>query len=294
MNYRHAFHAGNFADVMKHALLARILVHLRGKETPFRVVDTHAGIGRYDLAGPQAERTLEWRAGIGRMEEPFGPEVEPLLAPYREVIGATRARYGETVYPGSPAIVRELLRPADRAVFVEKHPEDGAVLAERFNAVHNIKVMLMDGWIALRGLIPPKERRGLVLIDPPFEEPGELARAASRLRDAMRRWPTGIFAVWYPIKDMAEIESFVAAASGAQARDLLRLELLVDRPDGLRLAGSGLLVANPPWTLAGEAGLLLPALAERLARRDYGAFRCERLEREPPRETRGPHVPGGS
>ncbi len=277
MNYRHAFHAGNFADVMKHALLTRILVHLRQKETPFRAIDTHAGIGRYDLEGDEAGRTLEWHAGIRRLVEPFGPEVEALLAPYRDVVAGVRARYGETVYPGSPAIIRELLRPADRAVFVEQHPEDGALLTERFNEVHNAKVMRMDGWIALRGLIPPKERRGLVLIDPPYEEPGELARAASRLSDAVKRWPTGIVAFWYPIKDPREVESFVAEAAAATARDMLRLELLVDQPNGIRLAGCGLLVVNPPWHLAEEAGLLLPAFAERLARRDYGAFRCERL-----------------
>jgi 23S rRNA (adenine2030-N6)-methyltransferase len=278
MNYRHAFHAGNFADVMKHALLTRILVHLRLKETPFRVVDTHAGIGRYDLAGEEAERTLEWRAGIGRLDEPFGPDVEALLAPYREVLAAVRERYGATIYPGSPAIVRELLRPADRAVFVEKHPEDGAVLAERFNTVTNAKVMRIDGWMALRGLIPPKERRGLVLIDPPFEEPGELQRAAERLADALRRWPTGIFAFWYPIKSPAEVDAFVAEVARTSGRPLLRTELLVDPPDGVRLAGSGLLLVNPPWKLAEEAGLLLPAFAERLARRDYGAFRCDRLD----------------
>ena len=277
MNYRHAFHAGNFADVMKHAFLTRILVHLRLKETAFRVVDTHAGIGRYDLAAEEAERTLEWRAGIGRLADPLGPELEPLLAPYREVLASIRARYGETIYPGSPAIIREMLRPADRAVFVEMHPEDGALLTERFNTVPNAKVMRMDGWVALRGLIPPKERRGLVLIDPPFEEAGELQRAAARLRDAVRRWPTGIFAFWYPIKDTAEVEQFFTEISEAVARPMLRMELLVDVADGQRLAGSGLLVVNPPWRLAEEAGLLLPAFAERLARRDYGAFRCDRL-----------------
>ena len=277
MNYRHAFHAGNFADVMKHALLTRILWHLRQKETPFRAIDTHAGIGRYDLEGDEAGRTGEWHAGIGRLAEPFGPDVEALLAPYRDVVAGIRARYGETVYPGSPATIRELLRPADRAVFVEQHPEDGALLTERFNEVHNAKVMRMDGWIALRGLIPPKERRGLVLIDPPFEEPGELARAASRLSDAVKRWPTGIVAFWYPIKDPREVDAFVAEAVAGTTRDMLRLELLVDQPNGIRLAGCGLLVVNPPWRLAEEAGLLLPAFAERLARRDYGAFRCERL-----------------
>jgi 23S rRNA (adenine2030-N6)-methyltransferase len=280
MNYRHAFHAGNFADVMKHALLVRILCHLRLKPAPFRVIDTHAGIGRYELSGPEASRTLEWREGIGRLDVPFGPDVEELLAPFRELLSAVRARYGADIYPGSPAIARELLRREDRAVFVEKHPEDAALLAERFNTVANIKVLRLDGWVALGGLIPPKERRGLILIDPPYEAEDELSRAASRLRAAVAKWPTGIFALWYPIKNTAEIEAFLVELAGTLGRQALRLELHVDPPSPDRLAGSGLVVVNPPWRLEEEAGQLLPALAERLARRDYGAFRCEMLRGE--------------
>jgi 23S rRNA (adenine2030-N6)-methyltransferase len=278
LNYRHAFHAGNFADVMKHALLVRILVHLRRKETPFRVVDTHAGIGFYDLEADEAARTGEWQGGVARIEEPFAPDVEDLLRPYRAVLADVRTRRGASVYPGSPAIIREMLRRDDRAIFLEMHPEDGELLSERFNEVQNTKVMRLDGWVGLYGLIPPKERRGLLLIDPPYEEPDELARAVPRLARAVEKWPTGIFAFWYPIKDRRETDGFAAALARAIGREALRLELLVDDPaDRTRLNGSGLLVINPPWTLAEEGQRLLPALAERLARGRYGAYLCERM-----------------
>lgn len=278
MNYRHAFHAGNFADVMKHIILTLILQHLRRKETPFRVVDTHAGIGFYDLEGDEAVRTGEWQGGIGRLAEPFGAEVEAVIAPYRDVIAAVRARRGETVYPGSPAIIREMLRPSDRAIFLEKHPDDGLLLSERFNTVQTTKVLRQDGWVALPGLIPPKERRGLVLIDPPYEEVGELARAVARLQRAVAKWPTGIFALWYPIKDTRETNAFAAALGGAIEREVLRLELMIDDPrERSRLNGTGLVIANPPYLLKDQAELVLPALAERLTRDDYAAFLCEAL-----------------
>ena len=278
MNYRHAFHAGNFADVMKHALLVRILVHLRRKETPFRVVDTHAGIGFYDLEADEAARTGEWQAGVARIEEPFAPDVEDLLQPYRAVLADVRSRRGASVYPGSPAIIREMLRREDRAIFLEMHPEDGELLSERFNEVQNTKVMRLDGWVGLYGLIPPRERRGLVLIDPPYEEPDELARGVPRLARAVEKWPTGIFAFWYPIKDRRETDGFAAALRKSIGREALRLELLVDDPaDRTRLNGSGLLVINPPWTLAADAEAMLPAMAERLARGGYGAYLCESL-----------------
>ncbi|HEX8665990.1 MAG TPA: 23S rRNA (adenine(2030)-N(6))-methyltransferase RlmJ [Beijerinckiaceae bacterium] len=277
MNYRHAFHAGNFADVMKHVLLVRILAHMRRKETPFRAVDTHAGIGLYDLASDEAERTGEWRGGVGRLDEPFSPEVEDLIAPYRAVLAAVRARHGNA-YPGSPLVIRELLRPQDRAVFVELHPEDGAALARRFRRDPLAKVLRLDGWTALHALIPPKERRGVVLVDPPFEEPGELSRLARELAKAFRKWSTGIFLGWYPIKDPAAVEEPAANLAAAAPGKALRIELMIDSPaDPDRLNGCGLFVLNPPWTLQAEAEAILPALASRLARGSYGAFRCETL-----------------
>lgn len=278
MNYRHAFHAGNFADVMKHVLLTRILLHLARKPTPFRVIDTHAGIGLYDLAGEEAARTGEWRSGIGLMEKPFNPDVEALLAPWRAVLAAIRGRHGPSAYPGSPLVAREMLRPEDRAIFVEKHPEDHARLAARLGRAANAKALRLDGWLALGSFVPPKERRGLVLIDPPFEEAGEFSRCAGRLVRAQGRWPTGIYALWYPVKRAAEVEDLVGSLAAALAVPALRLELNVAPPDGTRLSGSGMIVVNPPWTLAGEAASLLAAWAGRFG--GGASFRCEEWARE--------------
>src|SRR3954452_20635014 len=276
MNYRHAFHAGNFADVMKHALLVRTLAYLQRKDAPMRVIDTHAGVGLYDLAGDEAGRTGEWHDGVGRLAEPFGPEVEALLSPYRQILAAVKARHGDMAYPGSPAIIRESLRRQDRGIFVELHPAVHGVLTERFNAVTNTKVMHLDGWTALHALVPPKEKRGLVLIDPPYEEPNELDRLASEILRALLKWPTGVFMAWYPVKAVEPIDAVAARLNRESPRPGLRLELYVDDPgDPPRLNGSGLFVLNPPWTLREEAELLLPALAERLSRRGYAAFRCE-------------------
>ncbi|MET0743610.1 MAG: 23S rRNA (adenine(2030)-N(6))-methyltransferase RlmJ [Microvirga sp.] len=276
MNYRHAFHAGNFADVMKHALLVRMLLYLQRKETPLRVIDTHAGIGLYDLAGARSQRTGEWADGIGRLDAPFSPEVEAVLEPYRGVIAAVRARHGADAYPGSPAILRELLRRQDRGVLVELHPEDGARLTKRYNAVANLKVLHLDGWTALQALIPPREKRGLVLIDPPYEELDELSRLGDELLAALRKWPGGVYAGWYPIKDPKPVDALFRRLRQDLARPGLRLELLVDDPrDPDRLNGCGLVVINPPWTLRQDAECLLPALAERLSRQGYGAYRVE-------------------
>lgn len=275
MNYRHAFHAGNHADVLKHAILTRILAHLLRKETPFRVVDTHAGIGLYDLRSEEAGRTGEWRGGIGRMGEPFGPEVEALLGPYRAVLAGVRARHGADAYPGSPLIVRETIRPGDRAIAVELHPADHAALARLLVTAPNVRALHLDGWTALGSLIPPRERRGLVLIDPPFEQPDELRRLPERLARAVRRWPTGTYQVWYPIKDLAEVAA-MAGEVAALVPGALRLELLVEPAGGPpRLRGSGLIVVNPPWTLRDEAAVLLPALAARLGVDGAGRARIE-------------------
>lgn len=278
MNYRHAFHAGNFADVIKHALLVLILSHLRRKETPFRVIDTHAGTGLYDLEAAAAERTGEWRDGVGRIEGPFPADVEALLAPYREILGKTRDRYGPAFYPGSPLIIRELLRPQDRAIVNEKHPSDGDLLAQCMSPERRVKVMRLDGWTALLALVPPPERRGLVVIDPPYEEPDELSKAAAHLGRAVQKWRTGIYALWYPVKAPGPVEAFAACLADRLAAPALRLELMVSAPsEGGGLAGSGMIVVNPPWTLAGHASLILPALAGRLARSGAGSYRIEQL-----------------
>jgi 23S rRNA (adenine2030-N6)-methyltransferase len=203
---------------VKHVLLVRMLVHLAGKEKGFRAVDTHAGLGLYDLGSGEAARTGEWRNGDRRFEAPFEPAVEALVQPFRRVLADIRRRHGPDAYPGSPAILRELLRPQDRGVLVELHPEDHAVLLARYNAVANLKALRLDGWTALHALIPPKEKRGLVLVDPPYEEGGELDRLAAELARAVRKWPTGIYAGWYPIKAQEPVDraapSWPAGSSG--------------------------------------------------------------------------------
>lgn len=281
MNYRHAFHAGGFADVMKHALVARIFAHLAKKDAPYRYVDTHAGIGLYDLAADEARRTGEAADGIERMAAPFAPEVEAVLEPWRTALAAVRARWGDTAYPGSPALARELLRRQDRGVFVELHPADAQALTERYNEVANLTVLRLDGWHALSAQIPPKEKRGLVLVDPPYEKPGELDRLASAFTAAVAKWPTGVYAGWYPIKDRREVDRALAPLAELP-RPGLRLELYVRDPKRVdRLVGSGLVVINPPWTLEAEARLLLPALAERLGREPGAEGVVTRIGAEP-------------
>ena len=280
MNYRHAFHAGNFADVLKHLVLTRVLVHLTAKDKPFRAIDTHAGLGLYDLDADEAGRTGEWRDGWGRLDIPFSPEVEALLAPYRSAVAAVRTRHGATAYPGSPSLIREFLRPGDKGVFVELHPVDAGTLAERFRSDSRTKVMHLDGWTALNALIPPPERRGLVLTDPPYEERNEIARLGEALLKATRKWPTGIYLGWYPIKDLATVDRMAETLASGLSRPALRIDLMIERPDASRLSGTGLIVINPPWRLHEEMKAILPSLADRLAHWTDGAFRCERVGTE--------------
>lgn len=267
MNYRHGFHAGNFADVLKHAVLMRVLAYLKQKEGAFRVVDTHAGAGLYDLAGEEAGRTYEARDGIARIDRsPLPGPAEELLAPWREALAAARATHGDSAYPGSPWLVRHALREQDRLVAAELHPQTFERLAGALARDRRCKALAIDGWHALRGNVPPPERRGLVLIDPPFENPDEFVTLAAELIAAHRKWPTGIYAIWYPEKDRHAVAVFVDALLGAGIGRLLRLSLDVDRPaEAGGLSASGMLLINPPWTLAQEMDVLLPALAGRLA-----------------------------
>ena len=279
MNYRHAYHAGNFADVVKHAVLCRVLLHLRGKPAAFRVLDTHAGAGVYDLAGPEASRSGEWHHGIARLQQAsVAAEVGALLAPYLDVVAAHNADGRLTSYPGSPALVRAWLRPQDRLVACELEPRAATALAHNLRG-RNVRVVAIDGWTALTAYVPPKERRGLVLIDPPFEQPGEFARLADRLAAAYRKWATGLYLLWYPLKDRRECENFARRLAGSGIGKILRAELTIeDRAD--RLAGAGLVLVNPPWMLERELALLLPALAAVLAPGGAGGSRLDWLTRE--------------
>ena len=282
MNYRHAFHAGNFADVLKHAVLARVLVHLAAKDTPFRVIDTHAGIGLYDLGSEEAERTQEWRGGIGRLlDAPLAADAAELLRPFLDVIDDVRALHGPLAYPGSPEIARRLSRRQDRITLVEKHPRDAEALGEAMAGDKRVKVIALDGWTALNAYVPPAEKRGLVLVDPPFEEVGELARLAAAAAKAWTKWTTGTYLLWYPVKDRREVAAFHETVRGGPMRKVLRIEMLVTGGGDPRLFnGSGLLVVNPPWTLERDMAVLLPALSARLRREAAAPFRCDWLTPE--------------
>jgi 23S rRNA (adenine2030-N6)-methyltransferase len=285
MNYRHAFHAGNFADVLKHAVLARILRHLCRKEAPWRFLDTHSGTGLYDLASDEALRTGEWRDGIGRIIS--GPPLDPVLADFLDPwLAAVRAANGGRdllVYPGSPTIAAAIARPQDRLVFVELHPLDADDLSARFAHDRRVTVAREDGWIAVRGRLPPPERRGLVLIDPPFERPGEFDRIVRAFADARRRFATGIVAAWYPIKDPDTVAVAKQALVSAGHPRLLAIEQWVRDPRGDGpLSGAGLVIANAPWRLAEDCEAALPALTERLSSGAGSGFRVERLSGDTP------------
>lgn len=278
MNYRHAFHAGNFADVLKHAVFSLVLDYLGRKETPYRVIDTHAGVGLYDLTADEAQRTGEWEGGIGLLSgAQLQPDIAALLRPYLGVVEEVRQDHGAEIYPGSPEIARRLTRAQDRLVLIEKHPVDAGLLADNIRRDARVKVVELDGWTALNAYVPPKERRGVVLVDPPFEEPGELARMARALASAWAKWRTGIYILWYPIKDRRDTDRFAADLAAGPAQRILRLELMLnDGSDVSRLNGTGLVVVNPPWTLADDAARLLPYLAGLLG--GWGAhWRCDWL-----------------
>ncbi len=280
MNYRHAFHAGNFADVVKHAVLTRLVLYLQAKDKAFRVIDTHAGRGSYDLSSPEAQRTGEWRGGIGRLLDAELPtDAAALLAPY---LDAVRPGSGEAWrYPGSPALVRSLLRRQDRLTAVELHPEDAETLADLFAGDFQTRVIRLDGWLALNSQLPPKEKRGLVLVDPPFEAEDEWERLVEGLRLAHRRWPGGLYALWYPIKNQEDVAGFHTMLRALGIPKMLDIVLTVRAasPEP-RLDGSGIVVVNPPFTLENELRIMLPALRNALAQEVGAGWSIEWLAGE--------------
>jgi 23S rRNA (adenine2030-N6)-methyltransferase len=264
MNYRHAFHAGNFADVLKHAILTRILVHLRDKPAPFRVIDLHAGAGLYDLASEASQRTGEWKNGVARLfAAELRPEAAALVAPYLAAVRAFNPGGVLRHYPGSPLIVGELLRANDRLIACELEPVAAAALAGRLDGIRQAKAVAIDGWVALNAYIPPSERRGLVLLDPSYEEAAEFPRLAAALVSAWRKWRTGIYMAWYPIKSRNGPDALVRTLARSGLEKALRLEIAIGPIDADGpLAGCGLVVINPPWRLAEEGQVMLGALME--------------------------------
>jgi 23S rRNA (adenine2030-N6)-methyltransferase len=283
MNYRHAFHAGNFADVIKHVVLVRILLHLQEKDAAFRVIDTHAGAGRYDLTSEEAARSGEWLTGIARiMQARFSQSALPLIAPYLDIVRAFNPQGAELkTYPGSPLIARALLRPQDRLTACEVERGARRALIEALRRDTQARVVDLDGWTALPAFVPPKERRGLVLIDPPYEQKDEFERLAEGFTAAFAKWPTGSYLLWYPAKSRRatdELAERVTQAAGAAKPPgkCLRVEFSVaPQTADAALTSAGLLVVNPPWTLATELKTLLPELEKPLGQGGAARFRLD-------------------
>lgn len=276
MNYRHIYHAGNFADVLKHAVLARLIRYMQKKDGAFRVLDTHAGIGLYDLSSEEAQKTGEWLDGIGKlMEADLGPQVSELLEPYLAAIRELNPEGGVRFYPGSPKLARLLFRPQDRLSAMELHPEDFARLHRLFEGDHHAQITELDGWLALGAHLPPKEKRGIVLVDPPFEEEDEYQRLAEGLEKAYRRFPGGTYCLWYPLKKGAPIKEFHERLQALDIPKMLCAELSVRSDRGITgLTGSGLVIVNPPFTLKDELHQLLPALKDHLAQDRFASHRA--------------------
>jgi 23S rRNA (adenine2030-N6)-methyltransferase len=281
MNYRHAYHAGNFADVLKHVALTAVLLHLKKKDTPFAVIDTHAGRGLYDLKSVEAAKTGEAEAGIRRILKDDAPP--GLLALYIDIVRG----FGGNSYPGSPLIAAKLLRPRDRLMAVEMHEEEYRVLAAELSAADQARVIWGDGYEELERLVPPRERRGVVLIDPPYEEPDEFATATRALVAAHRRFATGIFLFWYPAKERPAVAAAAGELITAGVKSLLRVELDTGAPPepvpqhgGTRLTATGLLVVNAPWGFSGQMKTVLSYLVRRLEQGPGARFMLERLAGE--------------
>jgi 23S rRNA (adenine2030-N6)-methyltransferase len=276
MNYQHAFHAGNFADMHKHVVLSRILDYLRQKPSAFRVIDTHAGSGRYDLFGPEADRAQEWRDGIGRV---FGAirtntyeqkvvqkdAAHALLAPYLDLIASLNPGGDLRFYPGSPLIALALMRRQDRLIACELEPRAAALLKAVLKSEARAKVLALDGWMALNANVPPKERRGVAIVDPPYEEKADFTRLSAVFAEAYRKWPTGIYVLWYPIKEREAPDALARRLRKLAIPKILRCEMMLGAPrTDAGLVGSGLIVVNPPHVLEREMRSVLPALANLL------------------------------
>jgi 23S rRNA (adenine2030-N6)-methyltransferase len=276
LSYRHLFHAGNFADVFKHALLARLLAFVSAKDKPYLYLDTHAGVGIYDLKHAWAQKAREYENGIARIWKSRDAPTE--LKPYLEAVRAVNPDGKLRFYPGSPSIAKRFTREHDRMVLVELNKTDHAELTAAFAHQRRVAVRLMDAYEALKAYLPPAERRGLVLIDSSFDRAREFHRLVTALKDAYARWPTGIYAVWYPMMEPAAMLDFARAIARSGLRKVLRLEMTVrERDESGIIPGCGMLVVNPPWRFDQESKPLIEWLCRKLALSGAGQARVDWL-----------------
>ena len=279
LSYRHAFHAGNFADVHKHTVLSLLVQGLLHKEAPLCYMETHAGIGRYDLNCAEAQKNAEHLQGIARLLQ--RDDVPADLQPYLDAVHAVNpgnAAASLRFYPGSPRIVHHLLRPQDRMLLTELHPADAQRLSQEFAADRQVLVQHLDGYQALKALLPPRERRGLVLMDPAFERRDETSHMIAALKTAMERWASGIYALWFPITNRAGLGDFYKRLEKTGIRKILVSELCIRPPlTARRLNGSAMAIVNPPWPLDEQLRQLAPWLCRALAIEGRGSQQVDWL-----------------
>ena len=276
LSYRHMFHVGNFADVFKHALLTRLLIALSGKDKPYFYLDTHAGIGRYDLMHDWAQKAREYENGIARLWN--AGDLPRELAPYMEAVRAANPHPTLRYYPGSPLISRSFMRENDRTVLVELNKVDCDELKSVMAGERHVSVQCIDAYQALKVSLPPTERRGLVLIDSSFDRSREFDRIVKALKEAHTRWATGVYAIWYPIMEAGPMRDFAQAVQRSGIRKVLRAELVVrERDETGIIPGCGMLVVNPPWRFDDETKTIVQYLAKKLAVSGKGAAKVDWL-----------------
>jgi 23S rRNA (adenine2030-N6)-methyltransferase len=275
LSYQHEYHAGNHADVLKHAVLALLIDALKRKPKPFRVIDSHAGAGVYDLTSREAQQHREFAAGIARVFDarPVPPELSSYVGAVEELNG------GDVLlrYPGSPMLARMLQRESDHLELFELHPQAFASLQTTFGRDRGVHLHHRDAFEGVPAVLPPPERRGLVLIDPAYERREEFDAVLEMLPALHRRWPTGIYAVWYPLLRKPEAQAFVRRLCAIDLPRLFRVELEVEPRDGFGLYGSGLVIANLPYGLDAPLKTIVPWLHRRLASRGAGGWQAEWL-----------------
>lgn len=274
LSYRHAFHAGNHADVLKHLTLFLVLRYFNQKDKPYWYIDTHSGAGLYDLSAPQAQKVGEYRAGIGRLRDAAALP-EPLVA-FLAYVQAVLPQ--PDTYCGSPWLAKHLLRESDRLRLFELHPADAALLKQNMAGDRRIVVHQADGYAGLTALLPPPTRRAVVLVDPPYEQKQDYARVVQALQAARKRFANGCYLLWYPCLSREESLNLPAALKKSGAENWLRAELHVHAPraDGFGMHGSGMWVVNPPYVLHDQLQAALPVLAERLAQDNGARYLLER------------------
>lgn len=277
LSYRHSFHAGNYADVLKHIVLVEILQHLAKKQKAFEYIDTHAGAGLYHLASVQAEKLREYRNGIGRLSVADWPE----LADYLSVIAAVNPDQGLTYYPGSPVIAQHFMRPQDRSWLYELHPQDAELLLQNMHKDRRVRVMHEDGLKGLLSLLPPVSRRGVVLVDPSYEIKSDYDAVVQTIVRAYAKFATGCYAIWYPVVERSRISRLETQFINSGIKNIQRFELGVTADSAQRgMTASGMIVINPPWQLMATMNSLLPKLVSTLSDDVAAYYKCDILVAE--------------